>query len=144
MNLEQFWGPEYPAVSANPPAPSAGRVRAWESRHGVRLPATLAAALAVQDGGCVRGCALVLYPLDEVEPLGAGRFRFGADDEAQAQLVLDYSAGGEPRILRVPHDSGREIEQVPGVTTFDELVRGMRERTGVRAEPGASAGRPRD
>jgi len=131
MDLEQFWGPDYPAIAAHPSNPTAERVRAWEVRHGVCLPATLAAALALQDGGGVRCTALVLYPLDEIEPLGNGRFRFGADDDSQAQLVLDYSGGEEPRILRVPHESSGVAESVPGISSFDELVRAVRPGAGT-------------
>ena len=125
--MERFWGPEYPCIAVEPPPPSIDRVQAWEARHGVRLPTTLAAALAVQDGGCVHGCGLILYPLAEIEPLEGGRFRFGADDGLQAQLVLDYAAGIEPRVVRLPHESGGEAEPVPGVLTFDDLVRVMRD-----------------
>jgi hypothetical protein len=77
-------------------------------------------------GGCVRGSALILYPLDEIKALGGRRFRFGADDDSQAQLVLDYSAGAELRVLRVPHESAGEAELLPGVGSFDELVRALR------------------
>ena len=47
IDVESFWGPEFPTLVIDPPLASAERVHEWEARYGVRLPATLAAALAI-------------------------------------------------------------------------------------------------
>jgi cell wall assembly regulator SMI1 len=59
VTAESFWEPD---DSRLPPA-TAADISAWEAEYGVRLPAVLARALLTQNGGLVRGSALVVEPL---------------------------------------------------------------------------------
>jgi hypothetical protein len=58
---EQFWdeiGPRNPPLSPE-------QLREWEEQHGIRIPSTLARALMMQNGGCVRETEGLLW----IEPL---------------------------------------------------------------------------
>ena len=146
MEINEFWGPEYPPIDSHPSSPSEQRVRQWEQRYGVRLPETLGKALSVQDGGSVRGTELIIFPISEITPLsgeewdrffessdrGIGErtklFRFGAEDVSQASIILDYNAGTEPRISWLGHDGDDELHEMEGTRSFDDLIRFMRRR----------------
>ena len=147
IEIEDFWGPEYwPRAEANPPPPSAARVRQWEDERGVRLPALLFRVLAIQDGGYVRGTELLLFPLGEIGSLlklgwdpsrssegrGSGdlsrMYRFGAEGISQAGLILDLGVMGGEAILWEPHESFEEVEEVEGTGTFEELIEWLRQQ----------------
>ncbi len=131
---ETYWDAE--RVTASRPI-KASDISAWEKKHGVSLPRTLAAMLVVQNGGGVAGTELFIEPLASISPLsderledvsqgddldfsdGSKLFVFG-NDELAATLALDYSVGPEPRVLRLRFDgSGTSCVQAH---SFDELI----------------------
>ncbi len=147
MSDDPFWDPER-IPFPQPPAASEEQVRDWEERHGVRLPATLARALTIQNGGCVRGTDLSIESLQEFSALSDPRwenvhFESGDRDEEELSNIIeigttatglgvlldgngqDGDAPSEPRILFLWHDLGREIRD-EGDITFDELIESER------------------
>jgi hypothetical protein len=137
MDWDQFWGPPYPFGPDKPATDE--EIRQWEERHALRLPPTLAKALTIQNGGCLQGTELMIFPLPEFTTLeGAdwdrlfkdeGRgdddrsklIRIGAEDDSQAAVILDYNAGEEPGILLFHHDPGDELREA--ASSFDEFLR---------------------
>ena len=129
---EQLWRP--------PPPATPEEIRAWEQEHSVRLPARLAAALTVQNGGRVRGTiSLDLNPLCwikslldegcehyheeyEVEVVGRGRM-FTIGNEHGCEIVLDYREKDDPSILRVDHNCEGEVRD-DGIGSFDDFLKG--------------------
>ena len=111
------------------PAPSRtitdSDIRGWEERYGVTLPRTLAAVLAVRNGGGVSRAEFFIKPLAGISPLsdelldevsegdgldlpdGGELFVFAGDDVGAA-LALDYGVGPEPRVLTLWFDGAGE------------------------------------
>jgi hypothetical protein len=126
-------------------------IAAWEMACGVRLPPILAEALLVQNGGAVHGVALSIEPLDEFTALddeqwdgiwedggqavvGRGR-QFYIGESAGVGVVLDYTAGPEPRVLLLHHGQGRELRD-HGLGSFEELLKGASlDKTEAGAKP---------
>jgi hypothetical protein len=139
---DQFWGPPHP-YHGDPPPASEDDVRRREEPHGVRLPATLAKALTIQNGGYVRGAELCLEPLagisalseskcdhvfvhgDEAIPDRAMLFSIGSVGVLGVGVILDYNGRAEPQVLFLPHDLGDELRD-EGVGSFDELLQLVR------------------
>jgi SMI1 / KNR4 family (SUKH-1) len=131
---EQFWdeiGPRNPPLSPE-------QLREWEEQHGIRLPSTLARALMIQDGGCVRGTEGLLWiePLTRFESLDLPQWEYLWEyEESQkfgdperiifignheaSRLLLDYNVGEAPRILWIDEDEMHTEEESQ---TFDELI----------------------
>jgi hypothetical protein len=152
-DTESFWEPQPSPGGGHdpdrhpyrPPAPDA-RVRGWEERNGLRLPASLAEALTVHDGGRVRGTDL------EIESMGGfsvlddggwdGHFSPGNQEGGEFEgvdrgklvligecwgcgVVLDYRRGPESNVLAMHHNLGGVLRD-EGCGTFDEFLRGLR------------------
>lgn len=146
-DMRRFWepiDPEDPDQWWTPPPPATpAEIRAWEAEHSVRLPARYAEALAIQNGGRVRGTmSFDLSPLSEIESLVGERFEgmyrewdeegaevpgrdrmFSIGSESGCDIILDYRGKAEPGILILEHDMGRRLSAI-GVASFDDLLRG--------------------
>ncbi|HEU5117525.1 MAG TPA: SMI1/KNR4 family protein, partial [Isosphaeraceae bacterium] len=127
-------------ASPSRPGPSQDRIEAWEAERGFRLPKTLREALAIQDGGYVRGADLYVNPLEEMKPLSEGDWDhlwessenqefgdpeklviLGSHESLGGILILDGNTNPEPRILYLWRDLGDELRD-EGDTSFDDLV----------------------
>jgi hypothetical protein len=132
-----FWGVPYPYAPEEPPATEED-IRRWEAKNGVVLPATLAAALQVQNGGEILGTGYTVSPLSRIlslarelgNPLWEDNLEFGPPDRmflfaiwdgVSCSLILNYNPGPEPRIIYLRHDLGDELEDQP-YHSFDELI----------------------
>ena len=147
MSDDLFWDLER-IPFRQPPAVSEEQLRDWEEQHGVCLPATLARALTIQNGGCVRGTDLMIGPLQGFSPLSDpswedAHFEDEDRDEEELSKIIeigttatglgvlldgngqDGDARTEPRILFLWHDLGREIRD-EGDISFDELIESER------------------
>ena len=132
-DVSQFWRP----CDSPPPPVTAEEIDDWQADFGVCLPVTLARALMVQNGGAVRDSAIEIEALTEFTPLddeqwegvwtddqtiGADRSRqFHIGESVGVGVILDYSAGTEPRILLLHHNVGRELRD-HGIRSFEELL----------------------
>jgi hypothetical protein len=118
---------------------TAEKLRRWEQDHAMRLPAVLAAALRIQNGGRVRASELCIDPLDafstlDEEPwthvcaegplagLDRGRLLY-VGEAAGCGIVLDYATTDEPRVLLVHHNLGGDLRAWGG--SFEDLLRAM-------------------
>ena len=112
-------------------------IRRWETKHKLRLPATLARSLQTQNGGCVRGTEIVICPLEEFKLLSDSKwdhvFRldhvvsareqlldFGFHEQDPASIILNYAASAEPAVLCLWHDLGDELRG--HASSFNALV----------------------
>jgi hypothetical protein len=116
---------------------TAEEIDEWQADFGVCLPVTLALALMLQNGGAVRDSAIEIEALTEFTPLddeqwegvwtgdqtiGADRSRqFYIGESVGVGVILDYSAGSEPRILLLHHSVARELRD-HGIRSFEELL----------------------
>lgn len=136
----EFWEPPEPGESTAPPA-TWDAIRRWERDHGVRLPGMLAAALAVRDGGPVRGTvALEFASLSQFEPLEDTKWNHIYREEGPTEyevtgrdhlflvghncgcgVILDYRGKQEPGILILEFDVGGRLTDI-GTVTFAEYV----------------------
>jgi hypothetical protein len=150
---ESFWEPQAsPGDEYDPerhpysPPATGAQVRAWEELHGLRLPASLAEALTVHDGGRVRGTDLEIEPLGGFSVLDDGQWdghfspgnqegeEFEGVDRDKLVLigecwgcgvVLDCRRGPEPNVLAMHHNLGGVLRD-EGCGTFDEFLQGLR------------------
>src|SRR5690349_11366007 len=91
MSDDSFWDPDLDRTAV-----SEEQVRDWEERHGVRLPATLARALTVQNGGRVRGTDLMIESLQEFSRLSDPfweNVHFEYDDRDEEELSKIFEIG---------------------------------------------------
>jgi hypothetical protein len=128
-----FWKP----VSDRSAGLTPSDVARWERDRRVRLPAILAQALLLQNGGEVQGVALTIEPLDgftsldhikwdgvweDRPPTVVDRGRqFYIGESTGVAVVLDYTASSEPRVLLLHHGQGRELRD-HGIGSFEELL----------------------
>ena len=146
---ESFWEPQIsPEDEYNPyfPPIPADRIREWEERSGLRLPASLAEALTVHDGGWVRGTQIWIDPLDDFSVLSHHQwddhFAPGNQEEEEFEgvdrgklvmigdyvgcgIVLDFRGGPEPRVVAMHHNLGGVLRDEE-CGTFDEFITHMR------------------
>ena len=136
----EFREPPEPGEAIAPPA-TWDAIRRWERGHGVRLPDMLAEALAVRDGGPVRGTvSLEFARLSQFESLEEtkwdhiyreegpteyevpGRdYLFLVGHDCGCGVVLDYRGKQDPGILIIEFDVGGRLTEI-GATTFTEYV----------------------
>ena len=143
-----FWEPRLPpgddSSSDFPPIPEE-RIREWEGRNSLRLPASLAEALAVRNGGRVFGTEIWINPLDEFSLLSPTRdgtiilrpatrrhsrgwiaASLLVGEACGCGVVLDYGRGPEPDVLVMHHNYlGGELRD-EGCGTFDEFIDHLR------------------
>jgi hypothetical protein len=121
-------------------------IRAWEAKFGVELPATLAQALVVQNGGRLLGTEIDILPiqrfgtLDHGEWAGLLRKEYPSPaDRARliyvgwlpgGRAVLDYRRHGEPGVRNMDPIFDGELRRE--YNSFDEVVRlSRRQRAGA-------------
>lgn len=147
--VESFWEPQISPGDEyhpyHPPIPAAG-IREWEERNGLRLPASLAEALTVHNGGRVRRTEIWIDPLDDFSVLSHHRwddhFAPGNQEEEEFEgvdrgklvaighfvgcgVILDFRRGLEPIVLAMHHNLGGILRD-EGCGTFDEFINQMR------------------
>jgi hypothetical protein len=148
MNASEFWKPDGDA----PPGLSPSEISSWESGMGVELPPLLAQALALQNGGAVRGVALFIDPLQEFASLNSEKWAGVWEDNPSQEkvdrsrqiyigdsigvgIVLDYSMDAVPRVLLLHHEGGRELRD-HDIGTFEQLLEVAKmDGAGSDAEP---------
>jgi hypothetical protein len=133
LDASQFWQP----CDTAPPPVTAEEIEKWQADFGVQLPVILARALMVQNGGAVRGSAVLIEALEQFTPLDDEQWddvwtddqtvstdrsrQFYIGESVGVGVVLDYSAGSEPGILLLHHELGRELRD-HGIRSFEELL----------------------
>jgi hypothetical protein len=144
IDFERFWtdgGHDYDdfedgeafdeEMDAEPPAGvSEKEIRAWEKKHGVKLPELLRTVLALRNGGCVRNTSLEILPLETIEPVDEDfwewteldedeapdhhlMFTFGEESETGATLLMNFNARGpkgEPSVYFDHHGESTYLE----------------------------------
>ncbi len=88
--------------------------------------ASRALPLAVSRGHLPIVGELLQAGADPELPSNEGILAIAAAGTLQAQLVLDYSTPGEPRVLRATHEEEGELVAIDGVESFDDLLQVMR------------------
>lgn len=132
---ERDWEP-----CSTPPL-TAEDVRLWEEDYALRLPAVLARALLVQNGGRVRQTDLTISSLDDfsmldelqwdhvfadgpLASLDRGRLLY-IGEAAGCGVVLDYATTDQPRVLLVHHNLGGELRD-QRIASLEDLLRLLR------------------
>jgi hypothetical protein len=145
---ETFWEPPNSEDEDDPEAPPVpeGEIREWEGRNGLRLPASLAEAMRVQNGGRVRGTDLMIESLGGFSVLDDEQwdehFSPGNQEEEEFEgvdrskllsigdcwgcgVVLDYRRGPDPKVLTMHHNLGGILRD-EACGFFDEFIEGLR------------------
>jgi hypothetical protein len=140
---ESFWEP---GDDSDSPPISKAEIQAWERENGLQLPGCLAKALAVNNGGQVRGTELVIEPLENLSVLDDEQWdqHLSPDNQEEEEfkdvdrsklvligdcygcgVVLDYCQGAEPRLLAMHHNLGGVLRDERS-GTLDEFIESLR------------------